>query len=632
MSRAFGDHMVLQREFPAPIWGWTHPGAEVVVSVGGKRVSTRADASGKWLVRLPRFRAGGPYEVVVEGPQRVVLRDVLFGDVWICSGQSNMEQGVAISKNAEAEIAAARHPQIRLFRTERRFGLRPEPMPEGQWQVCSPEAVSQGGWGGFSAVAYFFGRDLQRELGVPIGLIQACWGGTVAEAWTSAQALTALPDFRPVVEELSRFARDPRAFEERRANELEQWIDRLDLGTKEGWQATDRGAWRSVETPTYEAAGLTEFDGIVWFRATFDLGDGRPEQDAWLVLGAIDDQDTVWVNGRLVGSKHGWQEPRRYRIPASALRTGRNDVAVRVLDTGGPGGLRSDLNQLYVQLGDRTLPLTEWRFRPSGELPKALRLPGPISVNPNTPTALFNGMIHPWLPFGIKGSIWYQGESNVGRAYQYRSLLPAMIADWRLGFQSGKFPFLIVQLANYLERSPAPGDDAWAELREAQSIAAKRAGKSAVAVIIDAGEANDIHPKDKQTVGRRLALAALSVAYGRRGPLLSPEYRRMTVVGSKAVLEFQTHGSFLVSRNGPPRGFAIAGADRIWRWAQAEIVGRDRIAVHSREVPAPAAVRYAWAANPVANVYSAEGLPLSPFRTDDWPMLSGPSGPSRSQR
>ncbi|MCA1947130.1 MAG: 9-O-acetylesterase [Armatimonadetes bacterium] len=625
VSPAFGDHMVLQRDLSAPIWGWTNPGAKVTVSVAGKTVTTVAAPDGRWMARLPAMPAGGPYDVRVEGPKRVVLRDVLFGDVRICSGQSNMEQGIAIAKNPEEEIANASHPKIRLFMTERRYSLNPEPVPQGEWKVCTPQTVAEGGWGGFSAVAYYFGRELQREVKVPIGLIQTCWGGTPAEAWTSAEALAKMPDFAALLRQLAELRADREKALANRQRALETLIATADQGTKENWQTQPDGpAWKPVARPMFEGNGLDEFDGFAWFRATVKVPEALAGREAFLQLGAIDDQDTVWINGRLVGSTEGWSLPRHYALPKGLLKAGENVLTVRVLDTMGAGGLTAEPSSMFVDVDGQRLALENWRMRPSSKLPANFALPPAGPEDQNSPTVLFNAMIHPWLPYGIKGAIWYQGESNAGRAYQYRTLLPTMIRDWRSRWGVGKFPFLIVQLANFMQRQPAPGDDAWAELREAQNIAAKVVGNAAVAVIIDAGDAQDIHPKDKQTVGKRLALAALRVAYGRKGPYLSPEYRSMTVRDGKAILTFAECGSGLVARNGAPRGFAIAGADRKWHWAQAEILGPNKIAVWSPEVPNPVAVRYAWASNPLCNVYSAEGLPLSPFRTDDWPMITGP--------
>ncbi|MEJ5169856.1 MAG: sialate O-acetylesterase [Fimbriimonadales bacterium] len=625
VSPAFGDHMVLQRDVSAPIWGWTTPGAKVTVTVGRTRVTTQAAPDGKWLARLPAMPAGGPFDVRVEGPKTVVLRDVLFGDVWVCSGQSNMEQGIAVSKDAQEEIERANHPEIRIFMTEKRYSLNLEPVPQGEWKVCSPKTIAEGGWGGFSAVAYYFGRELQKEVKVPIGLIQTCWGGTPAEAWTSAEALRTMPEYRAVAETMIEARKDAAAAQEKRRRVVEDAIQRVDAGTRANWQtATDDSAWRPVERPSFEANGLGQFDGFVWFRASVDVPAALAGQEGTLVLGPIDDQDTAWVGHRLVGSTDRWDLPRRYPVSSGVLRAGRNTVTVRVLDTGGLGGLQAEPSSMCIEVGGQRLPLAGWKMRVSSPLPAGFTIPPILTQGPNSPTMLFNAMIHPWLPYGIKGAIWYQGESNAGRAYEYRTLLATMIRDWRTRWGVGKFPFLIVQLANYMQRKPEPGDDAWAELREAQNIAAKAVGNAAVAVIIDAGDPDDIHPKDKQTVGKRLSLAALRTAYGRKGPFLSPEFRTMTVRDGRAVLTFAECGSGLVSRNGAPRGFAIAGADRKWHWAQADIVGPNKIVVWSTDVPSPVAVRYAWAANPFANVYSAEGLPLSPFRTDDWPMLTGP--------
>ncbi|HEV2472586.1 MAG TPA: sialate O-acetylesterase [Chthonomonadales bacterium] len=452
LSGLFNNGMVLQRDMPIPVWGWAPSGQKVTARLNGRSASA-VSANGKWILRLPAMKAGGPFTLSITGPVRVDLRDVWIGDVWLCTGQSNMEFGVGNLADAKQVIADANHPGIHLFMVPHSIPMQPQAQVHGEWQACSPESIASGGWSGFSAVGYFFGRFLREHLHVPIGLIETSWGGTIAESWTSAEGLQLLPDFQ----------------------------------------------------------------------------------------------------GRL--------EKRQQMIAAGQNTHG----------------------------------------------------------DPNFVTVLYNGMIAPLIPYGIKGAIWYQGESNTDRAYQYRKLLPALIADWRHRWGEGDFPFLIVQLAAFMHSHPQPSEDDWAELREAQLMTAASVPNCGLAVTSDIGNADDIHPKDKLDVGRRLGLAALAVAYHRKLYYSGPIYRSMTVKGSSIRLQFNHVDGGLVAQGGEPlTGFAIAGADRKFVWANAKIVG-STIIVSAAAVPDPVAVRYAWDANPVANLYNKAGLPASAFRTDDWP-------------
>lgn len=635
LSPLFGDNMVLQRGIKAPIWGWTTPGATVTVRIAGRTATAVADASGKWMARIGPLPAGGPYQLLVVGPQHVTLGNVLVGDVWICSGQSNMQQGIGASANPEAEIAAANHPRIRLFTVQ----MRPAAAPQasvlrdpgqylGAWYVCSPATVSAGGWGGFSAVAYYFGRSLQGLLGdVPIGLIHTSWGGTVAEAWTSAAGLAPLRDFDKQILQLRAAAERPLAYRD----QLEQWYAENDPGSRPGggWAQglMDRRAWPTMKVPgAWETAGLPDYDGTVWFMKAVDLPAAAAGKPARLELGPIDDMDTTYVNGKEVGTTFVYNENRSYAIPAGLLKEGANLIKIRVLDTGGAGGLTGSPEQLRLTVeGEAPLALAgEWQYREGVTLAKAKPVPLRMENNPNVPTVLYNGMIAPLVPFGIKGVIWYQGESNAGRAYQYRELLPALIADWRKAWGQGNFAFLIVQLANFLKPDTEPRDDPWPELREAQYLTTKRVPGTGLAVAIDIGEADDIHPKNKQDVGKRLAWAALPVAYGRQVVGSGPVYRSMRIEGSEIRISFDHVAEGLVVRGEKLMGFAIAGSDRKFVWADARVDGRT-VVVSSPQVPRPVAVRYAWSNNPVCNLYNTANLPAVPFRTDNWPGVTAGS-------
>jgi sialate O-acetylesterase len=627
----FTDNMVVQRDCRVPVWGWCEPGRKVTVSLNGKKTTVRADAQGKWLARLGPFKAGGPFILTISGPQTVTLTNVLLGDVWICSGQSNMEMGIGGVNDAPTEIAQANFPRIRLYTVPKHVAATPQnTVASGEWLVCSPATVATGGWGGFSAVGYFFGRDLCRDLNVPIGLIHTSWGGTVAEAWTSAEALRKMSDFRPALDQLAQMNANQKDQNLTFDRLMSDWYVQNDPGSLGGlgWGAADLAAsdWKTMTLPqNWEQAGLPDFDGVVWFRRELDLPAGWAGKEARLHLGPIDDRDVTWVNGVRVGGMDDWSAARDYRIPAGVLKAGRNVIAVRVLDTGGGGGIYGQPAQLQLEPADapdlQPVPLTgRWRYREGVALAKAKPVPQTLDNNPNVVTVLYNGMIAPLVSFAIKGAIWYQGESNASRARQYRTLLPTLIADWRSRFGVGEFPFLIVQLANFMETKAEPAESPWAELREAQLLTNLQVPKTGLAVTIDIGDAADIHPKNKQDVGRRLALAAEAVAYGMKLEYTGPIYRSLKVEKDRLRLRFDHVGGGLVAKGGGPlRGFAIGGADHKFVWAEATIEG-DAVVVWSPRVPNPTSARYGWAENPIGNLYTQAGLPASPFRTDRDPQ------------
>lgn len=454
LAPLFTSNMVWQRDVMAPIWGWTTPGVTITVRMLNKTATATADVDGKWLAKLGPFKAGGPYTLTVSGPETVTLQNVLVGDVWLCSGQSNMEMGILLANNGAEEAAKATDGNIRLFFVPKVLQLTPQQTVSGQWDVCSPATVAKGGWGGFSAAAYFFGRQLRQDINVPIGLIDSSWGGTPAEAWTSGEKLQ---------------------------QELPEFLPRL----------------QAVDTAAIEFAGK----------------------------------------------------------------------------------------------------------------------PVPAQFGTGTPGVLYNGMIAPLLPFAIKGAIWYQGESNAGAWMQYRILLPAMISDWRARFGVGDFPFLIVSIANYMAKDAQPADPDWARLREAQFLTTQKLPKCGLAITIDIGDTSDIHPKNKQEVGRRLALPAEALAYGKKLEYSGPVYSKMTVSGNTIRLSFDHLGGGLVMKGEKLLGFAIAGADHKYVWATAVIDG-NTVVVSASGIANPVDVRYDWGNNPDGNLYNKAGLPTVPFRTD----------------
>ncbi|WP_435007305.1 sialate O-acetylesterase [Tundrisphaera lichenicola] len=618
----FTDHVVLQRDAPLPIWGWAEPGSRIKVALAGQSVETTADDQGKWLVKFGPYPAGGPHTLSVSGPKTVEIRDILVGDVWICSGQSNMEWPVNRADRPEQEIAAADHPRIRLFTVPKKISLEPQVTVDASWEVCSPETVGE-----FSAVGYFFGKDLERELNVPIGLIDSSWGGTIAEAWVSDESLTPMGDFDSALGQIRQAlaeekGKTPLKFEEAMA----AWWKKNDPGSSEdpNWSDLkfDAKGWQSMELPGHwEEKGLPDFDGIAWFRKEFELPEGWADKELTLSLGAIDDRDTTWINGVEVGHMNQFNSKRDYKVPAGVAKASRNVIAVRVLDTSGQGGFAGSKEDMKLTIAgeDNAEPISlagPWSYKASTPLGELSTPPESENSNPNRVTVLYNGMIAPLKPFPIKGAIWYQGESNAGRPAQYRKLLPTLIRDWREKFGVGEFPFLIVQLANYMKRQPQPANSNWAELREAQYLTTKVLPRAGVALAIDIGDATDIHPTNKQEVGRRLALDALAIGHGKDVEFSGPVFKSLEIQGNKARLSFDHVGAGLVAAGGDKlEGFAIAGEDGQYHWADATIDG-DTVVVSSTEVEHPKTVRYAWADNPACNLYNQDGLPAVPFRSD----------------
>ncbi len=618
-SVLFSDNMVLQRNREVPVWGWNTPGAEVEVTIRGKTVKTTTDADGQWKARLPALQAGGPYQMTISsGEDKIVIRNILYGDVWVCSGQSNMAWQVKNSNDAKREIANAKDGQIRHFKVPLKGSIQlEERLPGGQWEVTSPQTVGE-----FTAVGYFFAKQLRKSTDVPIGLINSSWGGSSIEAWMSAE----LHVESGTGDALARMEREFAAKRLADRKKLEAVIGNLptkDEGIANGlaiWagRSFDDNSWKNMALPKlWEDAGLPNLDGVVWFRKSVNLPDELAQENWELGLAKIDDSDRVWINGQEVGeSKNAYNEIRRYPVDGTFLRPGENVITVRVEDTGGGGGIYGEPGQLYLKSPNFSAPLAgQWKYKVGEYRAEEAR------VN-QSPTMLYNQMIYPMLGYGITGVIWYQGESNAGgeRAFTYREQFPAMINDWRKKWGQQDFPFLFVQLANWRAAKDQPTESSWAMLRESQSKTLEVSPNSGQAVIIDIGEADDIHPRNKQDVGYRLALAARKIAYGEDIVYSGPSYQSHTVEDNKIYLTFDHIGSGLRAKDkyGYLKGFAIAGSDQKFRWAKAAIEG-DRIVVWSEEVPNPVAVRYAWADNPDdANLYNEEGLPASPFRTDDW--------------
>ena len=678
IASIFNHGMVLQQGIPVPVWGTAEPGLSVTVQFADQKKVAIADLQGQWKVMLdPMAANAGPQELKISGnpgselngtklsPEGatsnspgqasappwvlknerlcpewaasqtrlnlvpfgsdLLFTNVLVGEVWVCSGQSNMEFPVIGSLHGGAEILAADFPDIRMFTVPNRpSGLPETGLGGATWCVCSPDTVAT-----FSAVAYFFGRELHRRLNVPIGLINTSWGGTVAEAWTSWDGLLEDPTTCEIVET---FERDTPRLAERRLTWQqdfkaleEQLQDSGNTKLSEGWAGCDEpdGTWADMDLPaTWQSQGC-DHSGIFWFRKTVELPASWAGQDLRLSIGATDKSDTTYFNNEQVGSVtmadrvDAWSLLRTYTVPGKRVKPGRNVIAVRVhsdMFAGGMTGPAELMNLSCPSCGEGALiPLVgTWRYAIEANY-GLVEVPMEPPGHQNAPGALFNGMIAPLLPYAIRGAIWYQGESNADRAQQYHALFPVLIRDWRRAWGQGDFAFYFVQLANYMARWPKPTESKWAELREAQAMALALPN-TGMAVAIDIGEADDIHPRNKHDVGMRLAFSALNKSYGCQDVVPGgPMFRSVKRDGSSLRILFDSAGSGLECQGETLLGFAVAGDGGRFVWASANI-DNEEVVVSSPDVQRPTSVRYAWADNPAANLFNMTGLPASPFQ------------------
>jgi sialate O-acetylesterase len=619
LPKIFGSHMVLQRRKPVPVWGWSDPGEKITVQFNNQTKTAKADKIGKWTLRLDPVEAGGPFTLTVLGKKNTVtFDDVLVGEVWICSGQSNMEMVVKSSANAEKETKEANYPLIRHFKVPHDLSLTPkDDVLGGSWQLCTPETI-----GNFTAVGYFFARELLKELNnVPIGLLNTSWGGTQSESWTSREAMESFEEFKPAVAAMPKSLDE---FAKQRMEQLQAQITKLQGGLPDAaevkqwsWADFNDTSWQTLRLPDlFDRKAIPGFDGVVWFRREIMVPEELAGKELTLSLGPVDDTDETYVNGVKVGNTNQGALVRNYVVPAGTLKPGRNVIAIRVEDYGGGGGFTAKEDQFRLSGSGKEISLAgDWKFRIADFNRNA------VLVNPNvTSTILYNAMVNPLIPYAIEGVIWYQGETNAGRAFQYRKTFPLMITDWRTHWGQGDFPFLFVQLASY---NSANGNSekgsTWGELREAQTMTLSLPN-TGMAVTSDIGESKDIHPKNKQDVGKRLALSALKTVYGQNREYSGPVFKSMEVTGNKAVLTFDHVGGGMVSSDkyGYLKGFEVAGADQKFYWAKAEIQG-DKVIVYAPEVATPVSVHYGWADdNGEVNLYNKEGLPAVPFRSDTW--------------
>ena len=623
-AHIFGSHMVLQREKPIRVWGTASPGETVTVTLAGKSAKTRAGKSGQWELVLPAMAHGGPYQMTIAGKKSMVLDDVLIGEVWVCSGQSNMEWPLSQTENAESQIARATNGMIRHFLVPKHTSLSPESeILPSSWQVCSPQTA-----GNFTAVGYFFARKLYEELGIPVGLVNSSWGGTHVETWTSGPSFFAEPAFASL---RSQIPRNMDSLIARRQAQLNKVIATVQDGMPTAAEAAqyskadyNHRSWKTMELPgQWEYKGLPDLDGVVWYRRDFQVPADLRIVDPVLHLAMIDDADSVFINGEYVGSESVYNKPRVYKIRPGLLRA-TNTIAIRILDTGGGGGVYGNTEDMKIQIGTMAIPLAgAWHFRIASVSNDA------TAINPNAyPTLLYNAMIHPITKLSIRGVIWYQGESNAGRSEQYRMSFPLMISDWRKQWRDS-FPFYFVQLTHWKAGggNSRNGGSGWAELREAQQRTL-RLPYTGMAVITDIGNTEDIHPRNKADVGLRLALQALNKTYSRPIPCESPSFRSMEKQGNRMVLSFDNlyHGWDVRNPYGYINGFELAGSDQKFFLARAWLRG-NTIVVETDKVADPVAVRYCWSDDPNdVNLFNSIGLPAAPFRTDQWPMRTAGAG------
>jgi sialate O-acetylesterase len=623
----FSDNAVLQRGQPIPVFGTGTSGETVTVRLGDAERTTKVSSDGKWEVRFPSRSAGENLVLAINGT--VVARNLVLGEVWVASGQSNMEWPLAATNAQFAEGQRAAKPSVRMFTVTKAAVMTPAETVQGSgWISATAGTVGQ-----FSAVGFWFAERLSRELNVPVGVIHTSWGGTPAESWTSRDGLSKVRTYADAFASFERFMKqDFQAaqadYQRKLAEYNEGASDTGNQGEVNGWHKPDfaDSDWKTVRIPTtVEAAEGRAVDGAFWFRKEF-IWDGDTSGDFELQLGAIDDFDVTYLNGVKVGSTgaevpNHWMHIRKYR-GSGALRAGRNVVAIRVYDTGQGGGISATDAPLQISAAGKTVSLAgtakfrSERIARTGGAPSAPYGPG----NAWTPMSLYNGMIAPLIPYGIRGAIWYQGEANAGRAFQYRELFPAMIKDWRNHWKQGDFPFHFVQLANFQRRSEIPAESGWAELREAQAMTLKLRN-TGMATAIDIGERNDIHPRNKKDVGYRLAGVSLKQDYKRQVLAYGPMYSRMVVRDGEIRLRFNYADGLKTSDGKAPARFAIAGADRKFVWASARIDGSE-IVVTVPSGMKVVAVRYGWDDDPETNVFNSANLPMFPFRTDDFPGIT----------
>lgn len=618
MPLIFSNGMVLQRDKQIPIWGFADPNESVEIHFNKQIKKTQADKSGKWTVNLSAEKAGGPFELIIIGKNKITIKNVLVGEVWICSGQSNMEFQVYKTMNSEKEIADSNYPMIRHFGVAQDLSGTPkDDLKQGKWEAANKETV-----GNFTAVGYYFARKLYAELKIPIGIINTSWGGTNVETWTSREAFQNSPEFKTMIADVPVVDIDS-VFEIYKKSVLDNLkkVQGFDVSLENENQFKNLNFqdknWPEIKVPSlWENQQIGNIDGIVWMRKTIVLTAEQAKKEAVLHLAKVDDEDKTYVNGVEVGTNNLWDKLRVYKIPANVLKEGTNVIALRITDYSGGGGIYGDPADLKIDFKDTNLPLDGlWKFNV---------VQVKIAISPNSyPSLLYNAMVNPLVPYAMQGVLWYQGEANVWRAAEYKKSFPLMINDWRTKFKQGDFPFYFVQLSTFDEfGGNSQKGSRWAELREAQSETLKLKNTGMV-VTTDIGNAKDIHPTNKQDIGLRLAAIAMNNIYGKKQVHSGPTYKSQEIKGNQIILTFDNIGSGLSTPNNDElKGFEIAGSDKVFHAAKA-IIKDNKIIVSSDKVQNPVAVHYGWADDDTAiNLFNKEKFPASPFRTDNWEMIT----------
>lgn len=623
VAKIFSDNMVLQRDSPIPVWGTAKANEKIEVRFNKQIKKTKADKNGKWMIRLDNENAGGPYNLVVKSSNTIEMKNILVGEVWLCSGQSNMEMPVGRPKswgvdNFEKVTAEANYPSIRLIKIDRAINSLPKSdVKTSGWQVCNPSTV-----GDFTAVGYFFAKNIHEKLQIPVGIISSNWGGTNIETWISREGFESSSEFKEMIAGMPKVSLDSivklkiTGSVKRIENLQGSMIDNPNSASfKEPF--FDDSKWPELNQPQlWEQQSLGEFDGVVWLRKSITLSATDSKKEAVLELSKIDDEDITYVNGVKVGSMYSWNLDRKYSIPSEVLKEGTNIIAVRVVDNGGGGGIYGKAEDLKLTLDKTIIPLSgKWKFQVET-----------IKKNTNEnslPSLCYNAMINPLIPFAFQGVLWYQGESNASRAYQYRTAFPLLINDWRQKWNKPDFPFYFVQLATFRTFGNSNEGCDWAELQEAQTMTLK-VPNTGMAVTTDIGNPNDIHPGNKQDVGKRLAALALNNTYNISMVCSGPMYESMEIKGNQIIVSFKDIGTGLSTpdKYGYIKGFEIAGEDQVFHYAKA-FIRDNKVILSCEEVTNPVAVHFSWIGDASeSNLFNKEGFPAVPFRTDEWKTIT----------
>ncbi len=618
LPQFFTHNMVLQRNAPIPVWGWAAANEKIVVQLHGQTKTVKANKNGEWKLLLDAESAGGPYQLQVKGQNTHTFNNVLIGEVWLCSGQSNMEWTVAQSSTAKQTMAKASNPFIRHIKVLRQISALPQnDAATSGWQLCDSSTV-----GSFTAVGYYFAQRIYDSLKVPVGLIHSSWGGTNVETWISREGFESSEVFKAMIARMPKVNLDSLA--ELKVRGKKQSIAALQGTPISGSDnalykesSYEDAQWPELYAPqSWEEQSIGELDGVVWLRKTIVLPPNVANKAAILHLAKIDDDDIAYINGIKVGATNQWDAKRAYTVPAGVLKAGNNVIAVRVDDHGGGGGIWGEPEDLKLVIENTVVPLVgKWKFRVASILQQ---------VNENAlPSLCYNAMINPLVPYAMRGVLWYQGESNVGRAFEYRHSFPLLITDWRKKWGQGDFPFYYVQLATFNNAGNSNEGCGWAELREAQTLTLQLP-QTGMSVTTDIGNPTDIHPTNKLSVGNRLAAIALNNTYGRSMVYTGPAFKSMQTKDNELILSFDHIGGGLLTpdKYGYLKGFEIAGADGRFYFAQA-FIRNNQVVVSSPQVPHPVAVRFGWMADASeCNLFNKEGFPAVPFRTDDWKTVT----------